>query len=546
MIRLRDYQLEAIEAVRAQWAGGKRRVGVSLPTGSGKTVVFTDPRLRAGIEGRPLVLVHREELAQQAVAKARAANPTLRVGIVKAGMDQVGADFIVGSVPTLRGQARRERLRNIGLVIVDEAHHAPAESYRTILDWYGCYGPTGVAEHRTALAVGFTATMSRGDGVGLGGVWESIAYERDIRWMITRGYLVAPTGLRVSVGDLDLRGVSRRGGDYVDSELGAALEDSAAPECTVKAWTEHAAGRSTILFAPTVAYAQLMAERFTEAGVSAAAVWGAMPAEERRLTLKRFEAGEVQVLCNCMVLTEGTDLPVCSCIVVARPTSHVGLYTQMVGRGLRLAPGKSDCLVLDVVGATRRHALMSVTDLLGERDEVAGRAEAVEVDAEEVEEFTGPGWAVTREESWAGPMVVESVDLFHGSRAAWLRTRAGTWFTPAGKDRFLVLVREGEAWGVVSADRYRVGASRWVVRGVEDKGYAMAHAEGDITEAEQHIAARAAGWRKRAASQAQADYARRLGAMVGEGMRSGEVSNLITVAEATARIDRWMPAALRY
>lgn len=546
---LRDYQHEAVKATRAAWDRGMRRPAVVMPTGSGKTVPIaelTRLALDEGSAGRVLILAHRDELLQQARDEVHSVAPDLRVGIVKGTSDQVGAPVVVGSVQTLRHEARRGRVRGVGLVIVDECHHATAESYTTILRHYGCLdepSPNG-----RALAVGFTATMSRGDGVGLGQVWQDVVYERDIRYMITRRFLVAPKGIRVRVEDLDLSKVRRSGGDYSEGQLGDALAASLAPERIVDAYGEHAAGRPTLLFVPTVEFAELMVERFTAAGVTARVVHGAQGVEERRRALADFKIGRVSVLVNCMVLTEGTNLPMASCVIIARPTTHVGLYVQMVGRVLRTHPGKRDAIVLDVVGVSARHMLAGLTDLMGERDTVEQAEALLGVDPEDVNEIMEEaGEAGYRDRAWLdGFLISEEIDLFHGQRARWQRTYGGHWFAPMGKDRYVTVIPAlsgSDAWDVLSVDRRRAGESDWIAREIADLGYAMAHGESVALNVVMSYAKRDATWRRKPASEAQRQLVRRHGAVLPEGALSGEASDVLDIVYASARIDGRVPVA---
>jgi hypothetical protein len=243
-----------------------------------------------------------------------------------------------------------------------------------------------------------------------------------------------------------------------------------------------------------------------------------------------------------MVLTEGYDEPKTSCIVIARPTTNVGLHVQMIGRGLRLFPGKSDCLVLDVVGATQRHALTSPIELFG--DEVLDRAKPDDdlddlTDLDEGEVTAGDSLGLDRAEVyWTGPLVVEEVDLFHGSTSAWLRTHGGTWFLGAG-DRYIAIVpgvAEG-TWDVTAMHRTTRHTGQWVMRGVADLSYAMAWAEGEVTVAEATTAKRERSWRKRAPTDKQLALAQKFRLVVNGLMTGGEVSNMISVAMASARID---------
>lgn len=542
MLTLRDYQTECVDAVEREWRDGRNRTAAVLPTGAGKTVMFAEIVRRhraANPTRRALVIAHRRELIDQAASKIRDVAPDLGVGVVMAERNQVTAPVVVASVQTLggeRGERRRRMIRDVGLVVVDECHHAVASTYLDVLGHFG-------AMDGTTPAVGVTATLSRGDEAALGDVWTSVAYQRDISWMITRGYLVRPRGIHVEVADLDLSRVKRSGGDYRDGDLGEAIENSMAPELIAKAWLEHAqtgAGpRPTILFAPTVASAQIIGEALAGVGARVGHVNGAMGLSERRTALDGLRNGTIDIVTNCMVLTEGTDIPPVSCVIIARPTLHGGLFVQMAGRGLRLFPGKDDCLILDVVGATARHSLIAGIELFGEeieRAEVDPDAEQLEDEPVDVDEAFG---ALPEVRYQAGPLVATEVDLFHGSGSAWLRTHGGIWFLPAG-ERYIALLpsrTERGHWDVVAMHKTQRGSGRWVAVGVSDQGYAMAHAEGDVSPLELTTASRARSWRKMRPSDAQSRYARRLGIVITDDMSKGEASNLISVAEASWRID---------
>ena len=540
---LRDYQQEALKAATIAFEGGMQRAAEVLPTGAGKTVVFSafiaeqlaERRIR-----RALVLAHRDELIRQAVGKLRSVAPNLRVGVVKADENGVGAPIVVGSVQTLRHEARRARLRDVGLIVVDECHHATAPSYRAILEHYGAFDGG-------AKALGFTATMSRGDGVGLGEVWQDVVYERDIGYMITRRFLVKPRGLHIRVEDLDLSKVRKTAGDYSDGQLGDALAKSMAPERIVDAYREHTPNEPALCFVPTVAFGELIVDRFRAAGVRAAIVTGAQPAEERRRVLRDFQAGKLKVLVNCMVLTEGTDLPLASCVIIARPTMHSGLYVQMVGRVLRPFPGKTRATVLDVVGASRRHALAGLTDLLGERGVYEDDAEPLDpAETPELDDQPGNG-PDRRERAWLdGVLFSEEIDLFHGQRARWQRTYGGHWFV-ADAQWFLTVVPAlsgSGAWDVIAAHKTNEGVSQWVVREIDDMGYAMAHAESVVQGSGNGLgyAKRQATWRKKPASDAQRHWLRMRSIVLPGDATSGEASDVRNIVEASARLDHRLPA----
>lgn len=546
-LTLRDYQTECVDAVEREWREGHNRTAAVLPTGAGKTVAFGEVirRFRAREpRRRALVIAHRRELIEQAAGKIRDVAPDLGVGIAMAERNQVAAPVVVGSVQTLggaRGERRRRMIRDVGLVVVDECHHTTAQTYLDVLDHFGCMERGGTP------TLGVTATLSRGDEASLGDIWTSVAYQRDIAWMIQRGYLVRPRGIHVEVADLDLSRVRKSAGDYRDGDLGKAIESSLAPELIAKAYLEHATLpdgrlRPAIVFAPLVSTAQIIGEALTALGVRVGHVNGAQAVSERRSVLDGLRNGTLDIVTNCMVLTEGTDIPPVSCVIIARPTLHGGLFVQMAGRGLRLFPGKDDCLILDVVGATQRHSLIAAVELFGEevvRAEIDPDAEESELEDEQPVDVDEAFGTLPEQRYAAGPMVAHEVDLFHGSGSAWLRTYGGIWFLPAGERLIALLPSRTERghWDVVAMHKYRQGTGRWVATGIGDQGYAMAHAEGDVLPGELMTADRKRAWRRTKPSDAQRAYAQRLGVVVTDDMSKGEVSNLLCVTEASWRID---------
>jgi hypothetical protein len=272
------------------------------------------------------------------------------------------------------------------------------------------------------------------------------------------------------------------------------------------------------------------------------------------------------VLANCQVLTEGFDEPSADCLVLARPTRSLGLYIQMAGRVLRPYPGKHDALILDVVGATREHTHLAGIELFGEKSKVTENDQDPEDYVEDLESLgddLDEGQQDARQVLGAadGPLVATEIDLFAGSAMAWLRTRAGVFFLPAG-ERYIAILpgppRNQEQWmahfagqpyftgyDVVTMHKDRLHTERAIVSGVEDLSYAMAWAEGDITPTEKTIATRERSWRARVPSPKMTAFAQTLGLPVSPGARGGEVSNMITLALATRRIDGHLPAYLR-
>lgn len=368
-LTLRPYQDDCVTAVRDAWRD-HRRVAAVLATGAGKTVIVAD-LLRQHLSehgGRAVVLAHTHELVSQMASTVTRLCPDHTVGIVEAQRDESRRDIVVASVQSLRSERRRERVRGVSCVVVDECHHAAAATYRTVMTHYGCYAAVGEGEG--AVALGVTATLVRGGPRGRGalhGVWETVAYRYGITDMVRDGYLVKPRGLAVVVPDLDLSRVRSAGGDYVAADAGEATERSMAPRIVAAAYREHAAGRRAALFAPTVSAAYAYAAELAAVGVRVGTVHGGLPAADRARILTDLNTGRIDVVTNCAVLTEGWDCPHVSCVIVARLTRSEGLYQQMAGRGLRPVPGipvtDQDCLIMDVTGTGARHTLRTAIDL---------------------------------------------------------------------------------------------------------------------------------------------------------------------------------------
>jgi ATP-dependent helicase IRC3 len=479
-LTLRPYQEDALARVATREAKGVRRqLGVAA-TGLGKTVVFCALAERMGT--RTLILAHRDELIAQAAAKVREVWPEVpSLGIVQGQSNEAAAHVVVASVQTVSRPNRLARLcpphsgplslsdgpspgmlaggwaEPFGLVVVDEAHHTAAATYRRILDHLGAGLENG------PLLLGVTATPDRGDGKGLDDLFDEIAFSYDILWGIRSGYLCDLRGVAIKLADLDVAGIAVSRGDYQTGAAGDALVDAGAPDAIAEAWLAHAAGRRTLVFTPTVETAQLTAAAFAHRGVAAESVSGNMSLEDRRLILKRFDRGEVDVVVNCMVLTEGYDAPRVDCIVVARPTKSRALYTQMIGRGTRRHPDKTDCLVLDVVGASDEHSLVTVPSLFGVERRLRERLEGEDRPVSEVvAEYEA-------QEVEAGRLRAQDVELFTQVRAtlAWVEARRSgdprrRYALSISRDEALIMLQvdpdDDVSWGVQA--QHRLGIDR--------------------------------------------------------------------------------------
>ena len=368
---LRDYQAACIRASLACFESGVRRQAVSLPVGAGKTVVFSSliaqlppPSPQAT---KVLVLAHRIELLQQAVHQLRAANPGLRVALLTSLKRASGddADVIVASVPALGrdGSKRLEQLDpdDFKCIVIDEAHHVASATYQRILRHFGA--DTAAARVRVW---GCSATLQRHDGLSLQGAFDVISFQRTIVDLWAAGHLCRPRAVQVRT-QVDVSGVASARGDFVAASLARVLNTPARTAAVVAAWQRWAGPdrRATLVFAADVSHAVALQTAFVAAGVAARVVDGSTHSDERADTVALFRSGGLPVLVNCNVFTEGTDIPNIDCIVLARPTRSAVLYQQMVGRGLRLHAGKTDCLLIDVVDNVGRNSIVTAPTLLG-------------------------------------------------------------------------------------------------------------------------------------------------------------------------------------
>ena len=365
-MELRDYQHRFFAVSRGRFeAGVTRQLGV-LATGLGKACLFAALRQQFGFTRKIMVLVHREELATQAADKLTRWNPHLRVGIEMANRyaDVDGIfphDLIVASVPTLgrKGSYRIRRFLpdDFDALVSDEAHHSTSPQWRNVLTHFGVNEPGS-----RILSLGLTATPNRSDGTGLRVNFDEIVFDMGIRQGIESGYLVDLRGFKVST-KTNLDKVHSRAGDFAEDELSDAVNTVERNAIIVKEWMWVAYGLKTVVFTVDIQHALDIAAAFSKCSIAAEAVWGDDPLRADKL--RRHRNGEITVLSNCAVLTEGYDDPGIGCIVLAKPTKSALLYTQMIGRGTRIDDGKSDCLIIDVVDSTSKHSLMTMPSLLG-------------------------------------------------------------------------------------------------------------------------------------------------------------------------------------
>ena len=540
---LRDYQREALQAVEKAWSDGTQRPLIVLPTGAGKTVIFTHLAKDRASAGRTLILVHRDELVTQTMTKLIQIAPELSVGVVKAQRDEhAHVDVIIASVQTL---AREHRLAplvgTIATIIIDEAHHAVAATYRAVVEGLGGFREGG------PKVVGVTATAGgRSDGAAMGDVWERIVYERGILSMIVGGHLRDVKALHLTT-DADLGNVKTSRGDYTDSSLGQELTDSGAIGAAALGYATHAKDRRGIAFTPTLDTAEQLAAELNRRGIKAEMICGDLSRtskEDRKAVLARLKSGETQVVTNAAVLTEGFDEPMVSCVLIVRPTKARGLFVQMAGRCLRkdmrapgaLTDGPERALILDLY-APPSAGLATIADLIGdEAGKVQPKPGETLLEAmDRTEEETAAAENKTRIRT---QLQAKQVKLFGGSRLRWLPIDSAGWALSAG-DVTLIVVQVGDPtedqWDVLASSRAD-GVSRMAT------GLPLEYAQG---LSEEHakakglaIASATAAWRGRPASAKQVAALRSMKLPIPE--TSGEASDLMSASMAAKTATRYL------
>lgn len=390
-MELRPYQETARQKVQEEWEEGKKRTLLVLPTGTGKTIVFSkiiEDRVKKG--ERVLVIAHRGELLEQASDKLYKSTG-LKTATEKAEQTSLGSFYrvVVGSVQTLQREKRLNQFppEYFDTIVIDEAHHAISDGYQRVLQHF-----------ESANVLGVTATPDRGDMRNLGSYFESLAYEYSLPEAIKSGYLSPIKALTIPL-KLDLSNVKQQAGDFSTKDLGTALDPYL--EQIAEEMKKQCLNRKTVVFLPLVKTSQKFRDILNKHGFKAAEVNG--ESTDREQVLKDYEEGKYNVLCNSMLLTEGWDCPSVDCVIVLRPTKVRALYSQMVGRGTRLAPGKKELLLLDFLWHTERHELCHPANLIATDEKVAKKmTENIEelgtpIDLEEAEQQAKEDVALERE-----------------------------------------------------------------------------------------------------------------------------------------------------
>lgn len=375
--KLRKYQEECLQISVAKAAEGVLRQLSVLATGTGKSVLFSNLSRYHNAKGRVLVLVDQEELAAQAAKRIALWNPE-PVGIEMAGSYAKPTDkFVVASVQTLsHSDCRRLKAfdpSEFSIVCADEAHKSVSDTWSRVFEYFGLLQDN---PHKILLWA-CTATPQRTDNVALGSVYDQVIYNYGIIDAVKDGYLVEPRGFRISTST-SLDSVPMNSDDFSVGALSDAINTPYRNKVVVDGWLKHGDNRKTLVFSATVQHAKDLAAAFCKAGISADYVHGSDA--ERKEKIEKLRNGDIKVLVNCALLTTGFDEHSVSCIVFARPTKSALLYTQILGRGLRIPDGcdnlieamkrgedvsKRDCICLDVFDSTSKHSLQSIPSVMG-------------------------------------------------------------------------------------------------------------------------------------------------------------------------------------
>lgn len=560
---LRPYQSEALKRSLERMLAGCMRQVIVHPTGTGKSLIVGNLRSHHGMDGKVLVLVHREELAQQNAAHLRRWNPGVNVGVEMASRRSSDWDeIVVASVATIgrEGSPRLKKFRpeDFSAVIVDEAHHSTARQYKTVFDHFGVSSPDS-----GRLLLGVTATPNRSDGTPLGEVFDEIVHQFTLRQAIDDGWLVDLKAMQVRTGT-SLDRVRVRAGDFAVNELEATVNTPERNKLIVASWLKAAAPRQAVAFCVDVQHAHDLAATFTANGVRCAAVWGAM--ENRAEVLGAFKRRDIDVLASVSVLSEGWDYPGLECVLLCRPTKSRLVVAQQVGRATRLPEGvsnlreaerqgvqvsKRDALVIDFVDNASRHSLAGIGSLVGLGDKLDFAGKSVVGQAKRFEQALQdkPRLDLMRINSVDElDLALTQVDMFRDVVPEPIAAFAGMTWNQYSENEFQVsLPGRGSIrvsqnilghWDIAitrpeaaDADALRIStdappqfgsaqdAIGWAERLLKSSGYGA-------------LLSVKAKWRRDAPTDAQLKFARKLRIAVPAGATKGEVSRAIDLALA--------------
>jgi ATP-dependent helicase IRC3 len=570
-MKLRPYQQECINSIINAAKKGVTKQLVVMPTGTGKTVTFGSlPSLVKAKGKKTLILAHREELLTQAADKISKIDPSLRIGIEQ-GTNKIGADvdIVVASVPTLgrQGSKRIEKFapNDFGLIIIDEAHHSTSQSYKNILEYFNVLkGKVKIPNGRVLLGV--TATPLRADKVGLDEIFDKIVYTYSLREAIDSKYLSNIEAYSVETQE-DISHVHTRMGDFADGELAEAVDTDTRNKLIVESYTKIAPHTKALIFAASVEHTKNLTAMFCDAGYKAKFVVGDTDKMERSRTFYEFEHGDLEVLINCMVATEGYDNPNIKTIMMARPTKSSVLYQQMIGRGLRIAENKKGLKLIDFVDNTGKNSIITLPNLFGVPKKLKG------IDGKKITEVSdiiekilevNPDYNVGGITDWSKEnieKIIKRIDIFSQaelsedikqySRLSWARYKEGYRLQFPAKEE--EVIKEDITIQLNLLNKYEIrvqkfqrvvpsgdnGYRKWVRVSEEILG-SMPNLEGALNIGDNWVSSNKADframvdqkakWRTAEPSEKQITLLKKLGIAVPQGLSKGQASILISKA----------------
>ena len=518
---LRPYQEVAVsDACNALDKHGNTLI--VAPTGAGKTIMLSALVGKRHEKGRRiLVIQHRDELVSQNKAKFEKVNPYITTSIVNGTVKHWDGEAVFSMVQTM---SRDRNLRDrpmFDMVVVDEGHHAAAPTYMKVIN-------AVLEDNDSAEIVGFTATPNRGDGKGLRSVFNNCAHQIELATLIREGFLVRPKSFVIDLGvGEQLDNVTKRGKEYDMEEVAAIMDRQVINDRIVSEWTEKASGRKTVVFCSTVSHAEHVCDSFINSGVKANFVTGETDKDERAQMLHDLEFGDLQVIVNVAVLTEGFDAPPVSCVILTRPCSQKGTMVQMIGRGLRILDPeiypntvKTDCIVMDFGTSIITHGGLDETANLDGAHKSEGGEAPTKICPDCESEVSANTRICPICEHEFQKKVKEALDSFVMTEYDLMKLSPFMWIDPFGNGNammamgfsgFTLVGNIGEYWiAIVKAQN---GRPRVVSIG--EKVQAMAAGDDFLREIEDSNAAnKTKRWLNQAATDKQKEHLRRNGVQI--------------------------------
>ncbi len=518
---LRPYQEVAVsDACNALDKHGNTLI--VAPTGAGKTIMLSALVGKRHEKGRRvLVIQHRDELVSQNKAKFEKVNPYITTSIVNGTVKHWDGEAVFSMVQTM---SRDRNLRDrpmFDMVVVDEGHHAAAPTYMKVIN-------AVLEDNDSAEIVGFTATPNRGDGKGLRSVFNNCAHQIELATLIREGFLVRPKSFVIDLGvGEQLDNVTKRGKEYDMEEVAAIMDRQVINDRIVSEWKAKASGRKTVVFCSTVSHAEHVCDSFINSGVKANFVTGETDKDERAQMLHDLEFGDLQVIVNVAVLTEGFDAPPVSCVILTRPCSQKGTMVQMIGRGLRildpeLYPNtiKTDCIVMDFGTSIITHGGLDETANLDGAHKTEGGEAPTKICPDCGSEVSANTRICPICEHEFQKKVKEALDSFIMTEYDLMKLSPFMWIDPFGNGNammamgfsgFTLVGNIGKYWiAIVKAQN---GRPRVVSIG--EKVQAMAAGDDFLREIEDSNAAnKTKRWLNQAATDKQKEHLRRNGVQI--------------------------------